>query len=350
MALREGPRFLERVAWGIGLLAGAVLLMAAWHGRDVLLLALAGILVALMLRKPADWLSERTRIPAPLAVGLVTLALVGIVVGTFWWQGGAIGSQAAELRQQIPVAVERIETDLRGTSWGRTLLEHLPAPSEILPEGAGALQQATGALSRTFGVLANLLVVVFLGLVLALSPEPYVRGIVRLVPPARRDRAREILARLASTLRWWLVGRLLSMSIVGVLTFIGLVVLDVPLALVLAVLAAILTFIPNVGPLIALVPAVLLGLVQSPRLALAVLGLYLAVQLVETYVLAPVIDQKTVYLPPALTVLAQIAMALVAGLLGVALATPLLAAVVVLVTALYVEDTLGDAPAAPRDG
>ncbi len=184
--------------------------------------------------------------------------------------------------------------------------------------------------------------ILFLGIVFALGPATYLAGVVRLVPIARRDRAREILRRLGSTLRWWLFGRLISMVVIGVLTGIGLSLLGVPLAIVLALLAALLSFILNIGPILAAVPAVLLGFLQSPAQALYVGLLYLGVQIVETYVLAPFIDRKTIYLPPALTVLAQLTMAVFAGLLGVALATPILAIGVVLVRAVYVEDVLGD--------
>ena len=114
-----------------------------------------------------------------------------------------------------------------------------------------------------------------------------------------------------------------------------------PLAFVLGLIAALLSFIPNIGPILSAVPAVLLALVQGPRVALWVVALYVGVQIVESYVLDPVIDRKTVYLPPALTILAQLVFALFAGILGLALATPLTAALMVLVTMLYVQDILG---------
>lgn len=139
------------------------------------------------------------------------------------------------------------------------------------------------------------------------------------------------------------------MAVIGILTAVGLALLDIPLAVVLALIAALLSFIPNIGPVLSAAPAVLLGLVESPQKALAVAGLYLGIQFVESYILAPIVDRKTIYLPPALTVVTQLTMALVAGLLGVALATPLLAMVVVLVRTLYVEDVLGDGGLQPAD-
>jgi predicted PurR-regulated permease PerM len=150
-----------------------------------------------------------------------------------------------------------------------------------------------------------------------------------------------VLERVKDTLWWWMVGRVLSMAVIGIATGVGLWLLGIPLAFTLALIAALLTFIPNIGPILAALPAVLLGLAQSPRTALYVVLLYSGIQAVETYVLGPVVDRRTVSLPPALTVIAQLLLVMVAGILGAALAAPLAAVVVVLVTMLYVHDVLG---------
>jgi predicted PurR-regulated permease PerM len=113
-------------------------------------------------------------------------------------------------------------------------------------------------------------------------------------------------------------------------------------------LAALLTFIPNLGPILSALPAVLLALSIGPRTALSVAILFLGVQAVESYLIEPIVERKTVLLPAALAILAQLSMALVAGLLGVAVATPLLAVIVVLMRMLYVEDGLGDMQPAER--
>jgi predicted PurR-regulated permease PerM len=131
------------------------------------------------------------------------------------------------------------------------------------------------------------------------------------------------------------------MAVVGVATGIGLWLLGIPLAFILALIAGLLTFIPNIGPILSAVPAVLLGLVQGPQTALWVVLLYAGVQMVESWALAPYVDRKTVYLPPGLTIFAQLLLALVGGVLGLTVATPLTAAIVVVVTMLYVQDVLG---------
>ena len=330
------------MAWGAGLFAGAALLLLVWMIRDVLLLGFAGILLGLVFRAPADWLTARTAVPHGVAVMLVILAMLGLVAGVFVVRGAEIRDQANQLREEIPGAAARLQAQLERTELGREVVENVPDPAALLPDSAGAVQRATGAVTRTFAVLANMLIVLFLGIVLALTPKVYTETALRLVPQQRRARARALFADLDHTLRWWLLGRLISMSAIGLLTWIGLTVLDVPLAFVLALIAALLSFVPNIGPVVSAVPAVLLGLVQSPERALMIAGLYLAVQAIESWLLDPIIDRKTIYLPPALTVLAQLAMAVLAGLPGVALATPLAAVAAVTTRRLYVEGVLGD--------
>jgi predicted PurR-regulated permease PerM len=164
-----------------------------------------------------------------------------------------------------------------------------------------------------------------------------------------------VLDDLGHILRRWLLGRLLSMAVVGVMTWIGLALLGIRLALSLAVLAATLAFVPYIGPVLALLPAALLGLLQGPAMAGYVVALYLGVQLVESYLITPLIQRSTVALPPGLILATQVLMGALTGGLGVVLATPMLAALVVLTNRVYVEGVLGDTSArqgedAPRPG
>ena len=328
------------VAVGVGA-AVVVLLLFVWFARDVLLLVFAGVLLGVFLRRLATWVSDHTPLSPTWGLVVVTLVLVGSLVGAFVLRGPAIAEEARTLREQLPQAIEQLETRLARYDWGRRAIEAAPSPEALLPDEPDAITRVTGVASRTFSGLASLGIILFLGLVLAATPGVYRAGLLALVPESRVPRARAVLDRLYDTLWWWLVGRVASMSFIGVVTGIGLWLLGVPLAFVLGLLAALLSFIPNLGPVLAAIPAILLALVGGLEQAFWVTLLYVGVQIIESFVLDPFIDRKTVYLPPAFTIFAQLVLALVGGLLGVALATPLAAAVAVLVTMLYVQDVLG---------
>lgn len=318
-----------------------VLLLFAWFARDVLLLAFAGLLFGIFLRRLATLVSAHTPLGPRWALTLVVLSLVGLLVAAFWTQGPAIAAEVRSLREELPRAAGQLEERLSRYGWGERAVEAIPAPTELLPDGPDAVGRVTGVVSRTFGAVASFALILFIGLVLAATPGAYVRGLLALFPRAKVPRAREVIGRVYETLWWWLVGRIVSMTVIGVATTVGLWLLDVPLAFVLGLLAALLSFIPNLGPILSAVPAILLALVQGPRQALWVTALYVGVQVVESFVLDPIIDRKTVHIPPALTVVAQLVLALVGGIMGVALATPLTALAMVLVTMLYVQDVLG---------
>lgn len=318
-----------------------VALLVVWYTREVLLLAFAGILLGVCFRTLARWLHARTGLPTSLALALVVLLLLGGTVAIFWVRGPAIVREFDALREGVPKAAAAVEARLQQSEWGRRVVAELPTFEEVLPDARAAISRATGVVSRTFGALTTCAIVLFLSIAFAATPRPYVSGVLALLPARKVPRAREVLQRMEATLWWWMAGRVVSMLVVSVSTGIGLWLLDVPLAFTLAFIAGLLTFIPNIGPLLAALPAVLLGLAQGPRMALYVVLLYAGVQAVETYVIAPVVDRKTVALPPALTAIAQLLLVMAAGILGAALAAPLAAVIVVLVTTLYVHDVLG---------
>lgn len=199
-----------------------------------------------------------------------------------------------------------------------------------------------GVFSTVLSVTTSVLAVLAIALFLALQPRPYVSGLLRFARPERRDHYRGLLDALAQALRWWLVGRFASMAVVGVLSIVGLLLLGVPLAVLLGLLAGALCFIPFLGPVLSAIPALLVALGQSPQQALWVLLLYGGIQLIESNVLSPLIQQRAVSLPPALLLAAQIVMGGMFGLLGVLVATPFTVAVIVVVQVLYVRGALGD--------
>jgi predicted PurR-regulated permease PerM len=320
--------------------AVAVALLLSWQAADVFLLIFAGLLLAIFLRALSDWLSAHSPLSVGWALATVLLALIGSLIAAGWLLAPGIADQVDQLSQKLPQAASKLEDRISRYEWGRIILREAPSAGELIPDRADALAKVTGVFSATLGALANFVIVLFVGLYLAAEPTLYFNGLMKLAPVGRRERAGEVLTAVGDALRWWLLGKVISMAVVGAFTTLGLWLLDVPLALTLGLIAALLTFIPNIGPILSAIPAVMLALMQSPTLALYVALLYLGIQTVESYLLTPLLQKRAVSLPPALTISAQVLLGVLLGGLGLALATPLTAASLVLVKMLYV----GEAP------
>jgi predicted PurR-regulated permease PerM len=215
-----------------------------------------------------------------------------------------------------------------------------------LPEGA-----AQGAMGL-FRVLSTwstyLLTALFVGLFAAANPALYRDGFIHLFPLPHRARLGEVLDRIGFTLRWWLIGQLFAMLLIGVSTTIVLWAFGVPLAIILGLIVGLLGFVPYLGPIVGLVPVALIAATQDLSTLAYVVAAYTGVQLLEGYVANPLIHQGTVHLPPASTVAIQMLMGAVIGVIGIVLATPL-AAVLLVLTHFYRIDILGDREAEQDD-
>jgi predicted PurR-regulated permease PerM len=197
-------------------------------------------------------------------------------------------------------------------------------------------------LSSTFAVFAGLVLIVFLAIYIGAEPDLYHAGMMHLFPHHARKRAGEVLSAMATVLRRWLVTQLIAMLVIGTITTVVLLALDVKAAFALGALAGLLEFVPTIGPLLSAIPAVAMAFLDSPDKALAVAIAYGGIQFLENHLLIPLLMKGGVNLPPALTVVAQALMAMLFGFLGLMVAVPLLAAIIVPVKMLYVEGVVGD--------
>lgn len=339
----RGFAFAQRVLIAVAVAVSVVLVVLfVWYASDLLMLLFAGILVSIALRRLNGVLQRATGLGHSASLAIVTLGLLAAagLVGSV--AAGRIASQATQLTDQLQVALETVRGRLDGYAWAQEAVERLPDLRELLLGSGGVLSRLTGLASTTLGALINVVVVGVVGVYLASQPGLYSSGVKRLLPFRYRPRAAEVLDVLDDTLGRWLLGRLALMVVNGGLTALALWAIGVPLALTLGVIAGVLNFIPNFGPFIAAVPAVLIAFTQGPLLAVYTAVVYLVLQLTDAYVLTPLVDRRSSELPPVMTISAQLLLGVLFGFIGLLVASPLTAAAMILVKMLYVEDVLGD--------
>lgn len=340
--------FAMRALLVVGVAMAAFLMLAMlWYAGNILLTVFAGLLLAVALGGLTEWVTTRTGWRRGLALAIVVVSLLAVMAAGAWAIGATAAEQSRELIATLPKAVEHLKASLGENAVGRFLLERVPDAS------AGSEQAAKRspwwALTLTLDVIAGIALMAFIALFVAANPELYARGVVRLLPHGRRRRARDVLAELDTRMRRWLLGKLVTMAVIAAVTWAGLALIGVPLALALGIVAGLLNFVPYVGPLVAFVPAILLALMQGFGTMAAVAGLWVGVQTLEGYVLTPLIDQKAVDVPPALELAALAVAGATMGTMGIVLGAPLTAVIFVLVQRFYVEDALGDDLDAPMD-
>lgn len=272
-------------------------------------------------------------------MGLIVLLIVGLFVGLGFCFGPAVVDQSDQMRQQLPKAIGSLQDWLAQRGWGQQLLEYIQRWRQS-DTGTLMISRLTNVFSSVIAGLGGILIIFVVTLFFASSPSMYTTGFYALLPKDKETQGRLLIDRLGTALRWWLIGRLLSLTIVGVLTGIGLWAIGMPLPWVLGLIAGLLSFVPNIGPVLAAIPGLLLAMSQGPSMVLWAAGIYAGVQAIESYLLTPLIQKYVVSVPPALLLIVQLALAIVAGIWGLIVATPLLVVVIVTIQTLYIEERL----------
>lgn len=314
---------------------GAIVL-AAYIIR-LLLLILAGTLLAIIFRGIADWLVRHTRLSPGWSVAVVLAAAIVAIFGTAWEFGSRIAGQADLLLARISQALGSLQ---------QTAQRYPNLHRILLGSNFNFGQSAETLLAKAIWLAAAFVLVLFVAAYTTVNPTMYRDGFMRFFPESKRPLVRSIIDEIGYALKWWILGQLIAMGSVAIIAAIGLLVLGTPMALPLAVLLGILTFIPYVGTIASAIPALLIAFSVSTHMALYVLVVFVIAHVVEGYVITPKVHQRFVYIPPALILANEFLMDLLAGIIGVAFATPFLVVVMVLTQRLYFRRRLMDREAA----
>jgi predicted PurR-regulated permease PerM len=303
-----------------------------WKVYTAIFLGLIALLLAIIIHVPARALSRW--IPFRVSFALTVLVLLASVAGLLVVLIPQIVDQVSILASQLPQAFDSL------TDW-------LEARTGVTRDGQiarGIEEQFSDFLGRFVPLAFNIVSVIIgsfavliLAIFLAVQPEIYRDLLIRITPPQSRPRAARVYDEAGRSLRNWVIGKAITMVAVGIVTWIGLTLFEIPGAIALAALAALFEFVPNFGPTIAATPAVIAAFAISPATALYVAIFYFALQQLQSAVTVPLVERKAVDIPPAALLIWQLMLAVGFGILGLFVATPLLAIIVVIGRIMYLE-------------
>jgi predicted PurR-regulated permease PerM len=329
----------------LGFVALGIALYVIWRMRQIMLLLFAAIVLAnalnLLVKKFQKWGLKRG-----YAILLSGVFLITALVGFFWLIVPPFINEFEQLVKLVPQGIEAL------IAWARQaanrldpeLIQTLPTLPQITQQLQPLVNQIAGrglsVFYTTIGIPLSLLFLLVLTFMLLADPQPYRQGLIRLFPSFYRQRINEILVRCDRTLQKWLTGIFFNMFAIAIFSFIGLLILQIPLALSQATIAGLFTFIPNIGPALSVVPPMAIALLENPWKALAVLIFYIVIQQVDSQILTRLIVKHPVSLYPAITLLGQLFFASIFGFLGLFLAFPLIIVGEILLKEILIEDIL----------
>ena len=312
----------------IGLVVFFISLYILWQIKQLLLLLFTAIVLATSLNILVKSFQKRG-IKRATAVFLSMLTLIVVAASFIWIVVPPFIDQFQALGQLVPKGIEKLDIwlDLLSERLDPRIINFLPDTEDLNKQLQPLIQQFLGGGLTIFygslGVLVGILLLLAISLMLLADPDSYRRGFTRLFPSFYRHRVDEILDLCRIGLEGWLVGILFNMVVIAVLSFICLLILGIPLALSQAMLAGVMTFIPNVGPTLSVLSPMAIALIEAPWKSVAILILYIIIQQIESNILTPIVMAQQVSLLPAVTLLSQLFFATFFGFLGLLLSLPL---------------------------
>ncbi len=325
--------YIEKVWQTVAIVALlVVVILIARVAFNVLLMVLAGSLIATYFHGLGDVIQRRTRLSRTPAMIISILGSFLILGALLWFMGARIESQVASLSSTLPHTVSNVKVKLSQSTIGQKILDSFSDDNSDK-----LMATAQSFFSTGFGVLGDLYIILFLGIFFTVNPSLYKDGILILVPRHKKELGRHIIDRISVSMKGWLKGMLISMVLITILIATGLSIIGIPVALILALITGILELVPNIGSFAAMIPGVLLAFTISTNTAIGVAIFYIVCQTITANIVTPLIQKKIINLPPALTLISQLIMGTVSGALGVILAVPLLAILIILIDELYVK-------------
>ena len=286
-----------------------------------LLVIFAALVFASMIDGGARLIGRYLAIPRTLRIAMVLLLAVAFLV----WLGYFAGSQIAAQAATLPAIVEKQLNELIDLAQDNGVQVSLSDAQSMLNQVVSGVGTVTRAIGGIAGVIGTSAVILIIGIYVALEPNLYERGVEWMAPRGERSELRKTLAEMAQTLRRLMAGRIVGMVFEGFFTWIALEMFGVPMAALLGILTGLLAFIPNIGAVISGLLMAIVGFSAGVETGIAAVVIYFVVQTFDGYVVIPMIARKTVDLPPALVLGAQLIMGLLFGIIGLLLADPLLA-------------------------
>lgn len=317
------------VWFGMALGIAAIIFLA-----QPLLLILAGIVLAAMLDGGTRLLGRVLPIGRGWRLTIVTLAAVGFIVWTIYFTGTELVGQVERLRVTVTAQVNSL------LAWGSNLglVQGGMQVDQLSGHLMGSLGRLGSAVSTALGAVTSAVMILVIGIFIAVEPRLYERGVAWMLPMRSRDRFYGTASAMGYTLRRLMAGRLIGMAVEGFGTWILLLIGGVPMAALLGILTGLLAFIPNIGAIISGVLIILAGFSVSFEAGLWAIGVYVVVQTVDGYLIVPYVARKTVDLAPALVLGAQLIFGALFGLMGLALADPIVAMIKVALERKSIDD------------
>lgn len=309
---------IKRAAVWIGMTAFVVGLV--WLAQPLLLI-MGGLVLAAMFDGGARLLGRVLPIPRGIRLTIVVLAVFGFMYWTFVFTGSELAAQAASLQAIVETQIESIGNRIAAAGFNISAEDVKSFGTQIL----NSVGRVTAAVSSVVGTLTNMAMMLVLAIFIAAEPRMYERGVAWMLPLAEREHFYVTAAKMGSVLRRLMAGRLLGMAVEGFGTWILLSLGGVPMAALLGVLTGLLAFLPNIGAIVSGALIILVGFSAGVDVGLYAIFVYFVVQMVDGYLIVPMVAKRAVDLAPALVLGAQILFGALFGILGLALADPIIA-------------------------